>query len=193
MNETNGRTWVHWMLWGFIVVAIPAAYLIVREPVVTSTKPDIPLEVDVTSVTTVSRENSEHELHSLARELEQNPDHAPVLLRMAQLARDLGRTDEAVGYLTAAIDAEPDDGEARLELGRVLYESGNVQGAIDRTLQVLELDPRNVGALYNLGAIYGNLLDEPHAREYWKRAVAIDPNSESGRLAARGLSQLESD
>jgi len=32
--------------------------------------------------------------------------------------------------------------------------------------------------------------DDERARDYWERAVALDPESDSGRLAARGLTKL---
>ena len=177
-----------WLLWLFIAVAIPLVYLAVRSGGDSETRTTLPLELS--SVPTVSRENSEHELAALATELEKNPDHTPVLLRMAQLSRDLGRPADAIGHLRAAIEVDPDNAEARLELGRMLYQSGDLAGSIEETTLLLEQDPENVDALYNLGAIYGNMMDDARARVFWERVIAIDPDSESGRLAARGLASL---
>lgn len=179
-----------WLLWTFIVITIPLVYLAVRSGGDREAPGSQPLELS--SVTTVSRENSEHELAALTQELEKNSDHTPILLRMAQLARDLGRTGEAIEHLRSALEVEPDNAAARLELGRSLYETGDLSGAIRQTTLVLEQEPTSVDALYNLGAMYGNTMDDARAREFWERAVAIAPDSASGRLAARGLSQLSS-
>ena len=56
--------------------------------------------------------------------------------------------------------------------------------------QLLELDPANVDGLYNLGAIYGNLGQDDRARQYWRKAAATAPDSESGRRAREALKQI---
>jgi tetratricopeptide (TPR) repeat protein len=132
----------------------------------------------------------EEELKSLEGSLKQNPDHAPILLRMAQLKRDMGKLPEAVEHLREAVKADPKNRDARLELGRLLFDTGDVQGAIRETEQLLELDPANVDGLYNLGAIYGNLGQDDRARQYWRKAAATAPDSESGRRAREALKQI---
>ena len=59
---------------------------------------------------------------------------------------------------------EPANNEARLELGRMLYETNDLQGSITETAKILESDPKHVDALYNLGAIYANLNKQDMAR-----------------------------
>jgi tetratricopeptide (TPR) repeat protein len=95
-----------------------------------------------------------------------------------------------VGYLREAVTQNPKNAEANLELGRVLFETGDVGGAIRATEAVLEINPVHVDALYNLGAIYGNLSQDDRARTYWEKAVTIAPESESGRRAKENLSKL---
>ncbi|HWP86081.1 MAG TPA: tetratricopeptide repeat protein, partial [Terriglobia bacterium] len=55
---------------------------------------------------------------------------------------------------------------------------------------LLANDPQNAEALYNLGAIYANQKDAARARQYWSRAIASDPQSESGQKARQGLETL---
>jgi len=129
-------------------------------------------------------------MRMLVRELEKKPDHIPVLLRLAQLSREAGHTDEAVAYLRRAVAREPGNLEARLELGRALYEKGDIPGAISETQKILQSDPKQVDALYNMGAIYANLGDAAKARNYWAAAVAAGPNTDSGSKSRDGLRQL---
>lgn len=131
-----------------------------------------------------------HELKMLQVELEKKPNHAPILLRMAQLSREMGKPAEAAADLRRLLGAEPGNVEARIELGRVLYDTNDVAGAITETNRVLEAHPKNVDAMYNLGAIYANLGKADLARQYWTRAAAADPESDSGRQAKSGLQQL---
>ena len=58
------------------------------------------------------------------------------------------------------------------------------------TSQIIERDPNHVDALYNLGAIHANENQPELASDYWNRAVASAPASESGRNARRGLDTL---
>lgn len=134
--------------------------------------------------------DTRHEVMALQAELQKKPNHVPILFRLAQLARENGKPAEAVPLLRKIIQQEPENAEARLELGRDLYETGDVTGALEQTNQILMKDPKNVDALYNAGAIYANGNKPAVARDYWKRTVASDPNSESGKRAAEGLQRL---
>jgi len=140
--------------------------------------------------TTTSTADQEHELAGLKDQLKKNPNHTPVLLRMAEVARGLGKTSESIDYLTQAVAGDPANVEARLELGRELFESGKIDKAIEVTKQILEKKPGNVDALYNLGAIYGNIGQDDMAQQYFQKAVASDPNSSSGLKAKKGLETL---
>ena len=127
---------------------------------------------------------------ALEEALAQNPGHSPILMRMAEIARQAGDHAKAVEHLEAAVAAEPDDLDARLELGRALYEAGDVAGATLQTETIVERDPNHVDALYNLGAIYANQGVKDQAVEHWTRAVAAAPGSPSGQNAQRGLDSL---
>ena len=130
------------------------------------------------------------ELETLQQQLKKKPNHTPVLLRMAQVAREMGKPEEAAQHLRQALQQEPTNREARLELGRALYETGDIGGAIDATQEILKNNPGDVDALYNLGAIYGNMKQDDSARKYWLQAVAVAPASPSGQLAKQALTQL---
>lgn len=134
--------------------------------------------------------DARHEALALESQLQKKPEHVPILTRLAQLARENGKPAEAIPYLRKIIKLEPDNAEAHLELGRDLYETGDVTGALNETNQVLAADPKNADALYNLGAIYANSNKMEAAREYWKRAASSDPSSDSGRNAAESLRRI---
>ena len=112
------------------------------------------------------------------------------MLRLAELEQEAGRPAQAAGHLRALLKSEPGNREALLELGRLLYDSGDVPGALRETRRLLELDPNNVDAHYNLGAIHANQGEIEEARRAWTEAVRIGPGTESGTRAAAGLPQL---
>ena len=133
-----------------------------------------------------------HELIALQEDLKKKPEHPPILFRMAQLATQMGKPADAISYLQRLLKVDAGNTEARLELGRLLYQNNDVQGALRETSKILEANPKQVDALYNLGAIYANLNQPAVARSLWNRAVASAPSSGSGKLAAEGLQKLGS-
>jgi Flp pilus assembly protein TadD len=135
--------------------------------------------------------SNQHELKALEASLKQNPGHAPILVRMAQVSLQLGNRAQAIRHLQQAVEAEPRNRDARLELGKALFESDDVEGAIRETKRLLEVDPYNTDGLYNLGAIYANLGQNDRAREYWTKAVAVDPDSDGAQRPRDALAQLD--
>lgn len=134
-----------------------------------------------------------HEEQMLVDALRKKPDHIPVLLRMAGIAAAQRQFDKAIGHLNQALEHEPHSTEVRLELGRVLFESGRTAEAIAQTQAILKTDPENAEALYNLGAIYGNLGNREMAEQFWGKLIASKPDSESGRRAKTLLAELRKD
>ncbi len=130
------------------------------------------------------------EMQTLDQHLKKKPDHTPILFRLAQVAREMGRPAETAEHFRQILRQEPANKEARLELGRVLYEMGDIGGAMRETQELLKKDPANIDALYNMGAIYANLNQEAQAREYWLRVISAGPASPSGQLARQSLGQL---
>src|SRR5918996_1536709 len=66
-------------------------------------------------------------------------------------------------------------GEA-LQEGLEAHRSGDVETAEERYREVLDLQPRNKFALYNLGLIKQNRGDSAGAEADYRRALNVDPN-----------------
>ena len=135
--------------------------------------------------------NLPHEKAFLEDELRKKPGHAPVLLRLAQVEREMGQLAEARKHLEQAVSGTENVVEARLELSRVSYELGDVTTALEQNRAVLRQDPKQTDALYNLGAISANLGDLQRARKYWSEAVASGASTESGKKSAEALRTLD--
>jgi tetratricopeptide (TPR) repeat protein len=135
-------------------------------------------------------QNPAHERAALEEELKKKPGHPPILLRLAELERDAGRPAGAVPYLRQILEQDSKNEDARLELGRALYDTGDVEGSLKETQQLLADHPNQVDGLYNLGAIYANQNRLDMAREYWSKAVAAAPTSDSGARARESLAKL---
>lgn len=61
--------------------------------------------------------------------------------------------------------------------GVIRYNEKDLNGAIQEYERVIELDPRNLEALNNLGVIYKDLGKYRESAEYFRKALSINPNS----------------
>ena len=133
---------------------------------------------------------NEHEQGMLRMALEKSPNHAPVLLRLAEIESEGGHLKEAAGHLNKILEKEPDNPDARLELGKVLFQLGDIRGAMEHTQRILKAHPGNEEALYNMGAIHANIGDGKGAMSYWKHLTALNFNSESAQKARQMMTRL---
>ena len=83
---------------------------------------------------------------------------------------------EAIHYLQASLSMFPDYPAGYLNLGVILLNSRQIQPAIKNFRKVLELDPKNLLAHYNLGACYLNLNKPEQAEKYLRRGLDYWPN-----------------
>jgi len=131
-----------------------------------------------------------HQKAYFEAQLQRNPGHAPLLVRLAQVERSMNQNAEARQHLEQAISSDPNATDARLELGLVCAQTGDIAEAVRQYQSVLRQDPHQVDALYNIGLIAANGGDLDQARQYWTTAARFGPNRESGRLAAANLAKM---
>ena len=173
-----------------LAIALPLALCAAATLVVSRLGPGHKASAATASPAAAAPQNPAHERAALEEQLKQNPDHAPILLRLADLEQESGNSSAAVSYLKKVLAKDSQNEEARLELGRLLYDSGDVDGAIRETKQLLTDHPGQVDGLYNLGAIYANLNRFDLAKDYWSKAITTDAQSDSGRKAKAALDQV---
>ena len=82
------------------------------------------------------------------------PGSSEVLTALAEVRWALGERDTAASLLRAYVDGHTDDLSARVSLAMMLRELGDHDGALAQAREVLVCDPRNVGALAEVGRAY---------------------------------------
>lgn len=80
--------------------------------------------------------------------------------------------------------------EQLAEQGRVTYNQGRYQEAIELMEKALKMDNTNTKALYFLGRAYQRLGDNEKAREYYNKIINDFPESERVAEATRRLNEL---
>jgi tetratricopeptide (TPR) repeat protein len=75
-----------------------------------------------------------------------------------------------------AIDIDPDHVDARINLGRLLHEAGDLPGAEAQYRSALESSPDDSTAAFNLGVLLEDQMKPLAAINAYKLAIAADPN-----------------
>jgi len=161
-------------------------------------------------VTNAPHESLAPETASLIKEVERlqsvvdaNPKDAASLLRLANTLHDLSLHDARL--LMRAIDSydrylslKPDDPDARVDLGIVCFElarvdSVNARQLVTRAIREMEIvataHPGHQPAAFNLGIVNLNSGNTDESAKWFKKAVAINENSDLGARAKRLLEQ----
>ena len=100
-------------------------------------------------------------LQRIHRALELEPHNQRVLSRAANVARQRGRTEEAIGYAEQALNADPLSPNAHAVLGLTYYYAGRLDDAEAMRCRLLALSPGWLSGYYYLGRI---LLERGDAR-----------------------------
>jgi tetratricopeptide (TPR) repeat protein len=113
-----------------------------------------------------------------------------VHLIRGRLALAAQRYAEAADEFRQALVTKPDSVSARLNLGAVLTQTGDLRGAAAQFEAALRIDPKNTIAHYNLAVLFANENKSDEAIVHLQSVISIDPNDLSARfLLARQLSQ----
>jgi len=98
--------------------------------------------------------------------VEKDPKDVEAMAALGNANLALKRFDHAQSWYQRALDVDPNMTEVRMNLAIALRFMGKTDDAIAELDRVLAKDPKNAGALYNLGVI---LLEDKHDRQ---KAVA---------------------
>ncbi|WP_051259427.1 tetratricopeptide repeat protein [Schaalia suimastitidis] len=100
---------------------------------------------------------------------------------------------ERLAQLHNQVERSPNDTDARLELGALLYDTGDVMGAQEQWKAVTDIDPEQYKAWYFLGFTYmmSETPDEAAAVQAWQKVIELAPESAEAQTVAEHMSQLE--
>ena len=88
-----------------------------------------------------------------------------------------GKLDEARKNIMTAIELQPDISVYHSNYGNILYQSNNLEFAIQEHKRAIKLDKKNFQSFYSLGVIYTHLKNYEKAIENYKKALSLDSES----------------
>ena len=90
-----------------------------------------------------------------------------------------GKKREGIAHVRKALDLEPSSNGGHNALGQMLGSEGDFEGAEAAFKQALTLHSDDIASANNLGTLYLNFGKNELALQYFKRAIAINPNNPS--------------
>ncbi len=109
-----------------------------------------------------------------------------VHLLAGRLAFSARRYQEAAESFAKAIEANPKEPAARVNLGATLVKLKKFKEAIQQFQEAAKLKPDNETVYYNLGVLHGFLGDQEKAVAYLKKVVQLTPKDANAYLNLAG-------
>jgi len=131
-------------------------------------------------------------LNQLRAYIDQHPDDDETRLRYANELHDANLTDQAIVQYIKYLEGNPDNPDARVDLGICYFELQQYANAIREMETAVARHPDHQLGHYNLGIVNLNAGNVEAAREWFIKARDIDPSSSYG-INAKQLLESEFD
>lgn len=116
-----------------------------------------------------------------SRILKKYPDCSPALQLMGAICAELGRHEEAVGYLRRGVADDPADAGAHFNLGKTLQMAGRLADARAALAEAIRLSPRSAQFVAEYGTVSLELGEVEEAENAYRRSLELDPRSVDAR------------
>ena len=193
-------------LYGAIAVIAIAVFIVVEiqdksnsdQPPVTDGQvmpnDDVHNQLKNQTSTSPGKENVSEDYRKKLAELEhavnENPNDTIVIRKFADYLSASHKMNEAIPYYEKILTADPMRSDIRFSLAVIYFNKQNFDKCDNENEKVLEYDPQNQMALYNLGAVAATRGLKEKAKEYWNKVISINENTETAQLAKESLSKL---
>ncbi|HTP79802.1 MAG TPA: tetratricopeptide repeat protein [Bacteroidota bacterium] len=169
-----------------VVLAGGIAVVELRKPSPVVETPAPPLESQSQPTANMDALKQAQEMES---QVAANPNDLNGVLQLANFLNDNRFFDKAVVYYKKYLAKKPEDPNARVDMAICYKELGDLDRAEREMKQALVYDPNHLYAHYNLGIV--NLLEGKVAEsaDWFRKTVALSPNSDIGRRAQQLLAQ----
>ena len=154
-----------------------------------SSRPKASVPPQGTATTSGANMQALADLQALEKQVQANPNDMEAVLRTANLAFDNGFYDKAVTYYKRYLANNPKNPDARVDLGVCYYEMGNLDEAQKEMLTALKYDPKHLQGHFNLGIVNLRAGRIKEANDWFKKTIALAPNSTIGQQAKQILEQ----
>jgi tetratricopeptide (TPR) repeat protein len=133
-----------------------------------------------------------NQINDLEKRVEANPNDTQALLQLANVCQDGRFFDKAIAQYRKYLEKNPRDVNARVDMGICFFETSNLEEARKQMEMALKYDSKHVAANFNLGIVSLRSGKVKEANEWFKKTIALAPNSDMGQQAKQILEQHSS-
>jgi cytochrome c-type biogenesis protein CcmH/NrfG len=131
-------------------------------------------------------------VRELTAKVKQNPRDFDSIVELANLNFDQKNYNDAVNLYKSALQIRPDALEVRTDMGTAMFYQDRFDDAIAEFQQILEKDPKNAQALFNLGVTMLHGKNDPkRALEYWEKMIDANPNHPQAAFVKEQIQKLK--
>ncbi len=123
------------------------------------------------------------EINQLENKIKQNPDDLESTLHLAHLQQDAGLYEKAIIDYKKYLTKFPENADARVDLGICYYNMNDYNTAISEMETAVKYQPKHQIAYLNLGIVNLAARNLEASKEWFRKTVELDPNSEAGKRA----------
>ena len=129
------------------------------------------------------------QIEEMEKQAKANPTDLNLTLQLANVLNDNHFYDKSIQYYKLYLAKRPHDPNARVDMGICYKELGNLEEATKQMEQALKDEPKHLFAHFNLGIV--NLIEGnvAAANDWFRKTVALAPESEVGKRAQQLLAQ----
>lgn len=140
-------------------------------------------------------ELDEERVAELEAQVEQDPTDTAAMSELGTLYLTAGDLDKAGHWQQRILADRPDDIDARLALGVVLFNQGELEAAEQQWTRAGELDPAKAEPHYNLGFLHlsSDPPDMDKVEEHWGKVLELEPDSDMAATIGNHLTSFGSD
>jgi Flp pilus assembly protein TadD len=137
----------------------------------------------------VVNNNLEKAKELLNKALTMKGDYADAVISMSILEESEGKIGEAAKRLENLVNKNPFSIEGHFQLGRLYYNRGEHDQAIEQFQLAIQLFPNHSNSLYSLGLIYEKRGNKEKALEMFRKVLELNPESEEVKNKIKELSE----
>ena len=120
-------------------------------------------------------------------------DEIDALLATGIERMQAGALDDAITVFSQVIERRPDFAEGWNKRATALFLAGEFRRSLADCDEVMKRNPLHFGALAGYGQIYFQLEQYERAIQFWKRALAVNPNMTGVEINIHATEQLLAD
>jgi tetratricopeptide (TPR) repeat protein len=164
------------------IVAIFIFALIISGVFDSEVKKNVAQVNDQSSSSSVNLANME-EINKLEAAVTANPDDLESTIHLAHLQQDAGLYEKAIANYKKYLAKSPDNADNRVDMAICYYNLGDNTTAISEMETALKYQPTHQIAHLNLGIVNLAARNIEASKDWFRKTVELDPNSEVGKRA----------